>query len=155
MIIFSPARLKHQSFSKFVITYRQYASTAGDKYTLSFRVSSQQKLSGRIPFYLLPTFFDSQLSQDGLCGAFNLRGAMRNRIVSEGFVTGNFEIKWRFLNFEVLKQNFFASASLFYDNAFITQTYTIDITSITAEERQLFFRNTRQNLHHTVGTGFF
>ena len=155
MMVYSPDRINQQTFSKFVITYRQYVSTVNEKFTLSFRVSSQQKVSGEIPFYLLPMFYDSRLSQDGLGGAYNLRGAMRNRIVSNGFITGNFEIKMRFLRFHFLKQNFFASTSLFYDNAYITKSYKTDTKNIPADEKQFYFRNNKQKVHHTFGSGVY
>lgn len=155
MFIYSPGFLSDADFSKLVLTYRQHVSIMSERITFSFRASSQQKLFGDIPFYMLPTFFDSRLSQDGLGGAFNLRGALRNRIVSDGFVTGNFETKFRISDFHLLGQYFNVSLSAFYDNAFVTQTYDVDLTEVPAAMKDLFFNDSKQKIHHTFGTGLY
>ncbi|MBE0663357.1 MAG: hypothetical protein IH597_12935 [Bacteroidales bacterium] len=155
MFIYSPGFMSDADFSKLVLTYRQHASTMNERITFSFRASSQQKLSGDIPFYMLPTYFDSRLSQDGLGGAFNLRGALRNRIVSDGFLAGNFETKFKISDFHLLGQYFYVSLSVFYDNAFVTQAYQTNLAEVPVDLRDFFFGNANQKIHHTFGTGLY
>lgn len=155
MFIYSPGFMSDADFSKLVLTYRQHASIMNERITFSFRASSQQKLSGNIPFYMLPAYFDSRLSQDGLGGAFNLRGAMRNRIVSDGFLAGNFETKFKISDFYLLGQYFYVSLSAFYDNALVTQTYKVDLAEVPGDLRDFFFSNAKQKIHHTFGTGIY
>ena len=77
--------------NKFIATYHQHFRILLDYITFSFRISGQQKLAGEIPFYFVSTYYDSRLSNDGVGGAFNLRGAKSRCIVANGFITGNFE----------------------------------------------------------------
>lgn len=155
MFIYSPAFMSDAEFSKIALTYRQHSSIMNERITFSFRASSQQKIFGDIPFYMLPTYFDSRLSQDGLGGAFNLRGALRNRIVSDGFVAGNFETKFKISNFYLLGQYVYVSLSAFYDNAFVTQAYKVDLAEVPDDMRDFFFNDTKQIIHHTFGTGLY
>jgi hypothetical protein len=152
---YSPAFLGDAGFSKLILTYRQHTSFLKDKLTFSFRVSSQQKLSGEIPFYFVPNFYDSRLSYDGVGGAFNLRGAMRNRIAADGFVTGNFEIKFKTLDFKLLKQYFSTSIAGFYDNAYITQTYKTNLENVPEAEKPVYFNQGKQKVQHTFGPGLY
>lgn len=155
MFIYSPFFMSDADFSKLVLTYRQHTSIMNERITFSFRASSQQKLFGEIPFYMLPTYFDSRLSHDGLGGAFNLRGAMRNRIMCDGFLAGNFETKFRISDFHLLGQYFYVSLSAFYDNAFVTQTYKANLAEVPGDLKNFFFGNAKQKIHHTFGTGFY
>ncbi len=155
MFIYSPGFMSDADFSKLVLTYRQHASIMNERITFSFRVSSQQKLFGDIPFYILPTYFDSRVSQDGLGGAFNLRGAFRNRIVSDGFLTGNFETKFRISDFYLLGQYFNVSVSAFYDNAIVTRLYRLNLSEVPELFKSFFFNNLNQKIHHTFGTGLY
>ncbi len=152
---YSPAFLGDAGFSKLILTYRQHTSFLKDKITFSFRISSQQKLSGEIPFYFVPTFYDSRLSYDGVGGAFNLRGALRNRIAADGFVTGNFEIKLKTLDFQLLNQHFSTSIAGFYDNAYITQTTKVNLDNVPEAEKTVYFNPGKQKVQHTFGPGLY
>lgn len=155
MVVHSPGAISDHDFTRLIATYRQHTSISNNRITFSFRVSSQQKISGDVPFYILPTFFDSRLSQDGLGGAFSLRGAMRNRVVANGFITGNFEIKARVFDFSLLKQSFSSSIVGFYDNAFITQIYKVNLDKVPEQEKEVHFNQGKQNVHHTFGPGVY
>ncbi len=155
VLLFSPGIISGHSFSKFILTYRQHASFWNEIITFSFRFSSQQKLSGKIPFFYLPTFYDTRLSHDGVGGAFNLRGAMRNRIAANGFITGNFEFKFKTLEFKLFRQYFSSSLSAFYDNALVTQHWKVNLENVPAGQRAIHFTSGKQKLHHTYGSGLY
>ncbi len=154
-MVISPGFISDQTFAKLILTYRQHKSVMNDKITFSLRASSQSKLWGDIPFYMLPTHFDGRLSQDGLGGSYNLRGAIRNRVVSDGFLLGNFETKFKLLDFSLLKQDFYSSISGFYDIGYVTQAYNTNITSVPGEIRPFYFNSDPQRPHHTIGAGFY
>ncbi|MBE0638728.1 MAG: hypothetical protein IH598_09415 [Bacteroidales bacterium] len=154
-MVISPGMMSDHAFAKLVLTYRQHKSVMNDNITFSFRASSQSKLWGDIPFYMLPTHFDGRLSQDGIGGAYNLRGAMRNRVVADGFLLGNFETKFNIWNFSLLKQEFFTSISGFYDMAYITQTHKTDLSGVPGESYSFFFNTEKQRPHHTIGAGLY
>jgi hypothetical protein len=155
LLFYAPKSISSQTFSKLVLTYRQHKSFYNDKITLSVRASSQQKISGQIPFYMLPTYFDSRLNQDGPGGAFNLRGAFRNRIAVNGFLASNIELKWRSADIYLLRQYFFVGLSAFYDNAYITQTYKINLNGVPNEFRSAFFNDKKEQYYHTFGPGLY
>jgi len=155
LIYYAPQWLGSQSFSKLVLTYRQHKSIMNERLTFSFRISSQQKISGQIPFYMLPTIFDSRLKQDGLGGAFSLRGAFRNRLAADGFVFSSIEAKLKFWQFNLFRQDFFINAALFYDNAYITQTYQLDLSHVPEKELAVHFNNDKQAVHHSWGPGLY
>ncbi len=154
-VALSPGLGESRSFSKLILTYRQHRSFLNENLVLSLRVSSQQKLHGVIPFYMLPIYFDSRLSQDGLGGAFTLRGAMRNRIVSDGFVLGNIEAKFSLMDFYLLGQYFSSKMAFFFDMAFVTQPYHVDLSSVPSNFRSQYFQDIRQSTHHTFGPGLY
>jgi hypothetical protein len=155
VLLYSPSFMSDEGFTKFIATYRQHFSVLNDNLTFSFRVSGQHKLGGEIPYYFIPTFYDSRLSYDGVGGAYNFRGAKRNRIAADGFIVGNFEVKGKFYSFELLKQDFYVSASVFYDNAFITQEYNVNLENIPPDQLNLHFNIGKQKFHHSFGPGFY
>ncbi len=155
LVYYAPQWLGSQSFSKLVLTYRQHKSIINEQLTFSFRISSQQKLTGQIPFYMLPTIFDSRLKQDGIGGASSLRGAFRNRLAADGFVISSFETKLKFWQFNLFKQDFFFSAALFYDNAYITQIYQLDLSQVPDKDLSIHFNQGKQRVHHSWGPGLY
>ena len=80
---------------------------------------------------------------------------MRNRIAADGFVTGNFEIKFKTLDFKLLKQYFSTSISGFYDNAYITQTYKVNLENVPEAEKPVHFNSGEQEVQHTFGPGLY
>lgn len=142
-------------YGKWIVTYRQHLPLYKEKTVVSFRFSSQQKLYGSIPFYELPFYFDSRLSQDGIGGAHTLRGAFRNRIVGDGFVLANLELKQHLFNLRLTRQHFSINTSLFMDAASITQTYPLALNHVPPNEAPDFFRNSPQKINATYGLGFY
>ncbi len=154
-MIFSPGNATSGAFSRHIATFRQHISMGEEKFTFSYRLSSQQKVSGNTPFYMLPWFFDSRLTQDGPGGAFSLRGAFRNRTVADGFLAGNVELKFKLPTIHFRNNEFFASITAFYDNLFITQNYPVNTNQVPERLKNQFFDNQTQTLHHTYGPGVY
>lgn len=155
VFLYSPSFLSDNRFARMVFTYRHHTTIMNDNLTISLRASSQQSLFGKTPFYILSSYYDSRLNQDGIGGAFSLRGANRNRIVADGFLISNIETKLKIAEFNLLGQDFFISTSLFYDNAFVTRSYEMDHSYVPGEVKDFFFNNNRQKLHHTAGAGAY
>lgn len=149
------ASKENPHYGKWIVTYRQHLPLLSEKTVLSFRFSSQQKLYGSIPFYELPFYYDSRLSQDGIGGAHTLRGAYRNRIAGEGFVLANLELKQHLFNFSLIRQHFSINTSLFMDAARITQTYHLALTHVPPNKAPDFFRSSPQQIHASYGLGFY
>ncbi|NJK96384.1 MAG: hypothetical protein HC905_17035 [Bacteroidales bacterium] len=128
---------------KHIMTFRHYLELPGLKSVLTWRISSQQKIGGTIPFYMLPVYFDTRQNQDGVGGAFTLRGANRNRIAANGFVLGNMEWRSKILQFTLLKLNWEVELSAFADAVFITQEYQLKYLSVPGAEFNKQYRSTQ------------
>jgi len=82
-----------------------------------------------MPFYMLPYVFNSLLDRDGLGGAKTVRGVLRNRVVGEDMAFGNFEFRWRFVEFNLGSQNFYLCLTPFVDMGTVTGKYELEQTS--------------------------
>ena len=162
--IWSEALLQYAPFgdytySKLLLTHRQYFTLVKNRLTFAYRLSYQAKLSGEIPFYMLPFFVDSKQTQDGLGGAKNLRGIMRNRVTGDGIAMGNLEFRWKFLRTVIFNQNFYIALNTFLDGGMVTSQYKFSTEGVTAgfgntKEQNLAMLNTAdEGLHLTYGAG--
>ena len=151
-IQYAPSFLANDySFSQLVLTHRQYFTLIKEKMNFAYRVGYQLKLSGDIPFYMLPfVYYSNRPTRDGLGGSRTLRGIMRNRIVGDGFAYANFEVRWKFYRTILFKQDLYIALSPFADMGMITQKYKYptenipnDINIIAGDE----------SLHSTFGLG--
>lgn len=124
---YAPAFLSNTdySYARIVLTHRQYFTLIPDVMNLAYRVSYQGKIAGEMPFYMLPFMFQSapKLTRDGVGGSKTVRGVRRNRIVGDGFVFGNLELRGKILRTNILNQNFYIALSAFADAGMVTQKY--------------------------------
>jgi hypothetical protein len=102
---------------------------------LACRISYQGKLSGEMPFYMMPFVFQSAplMTWDGIGGAKTIRGIKRNRVVGDGFLFGNLEVRGKILRFSAFNQNIYIALSVFTDAGMIIQKYTFDVSGMPAE----------------------
>jgi hypothetical protein len=154
-VVLSPKFMNAQSFSKFILTYRTYKEFSKQKYVLMFRSSVQFRTSGTVPTYLKSTYFDTKLNQDGLGGAFNLRGFNRNRIMADGFGLLNLEVRKNLLQLKIKKTKMDVDVSLFSDNALIIQEHRIDKSLIPPETSAVLFDFNYEKHYSTVGIGSY
>ena len=111
-------------FTGLVITHRQYIPLIKNRLTFAYRLNYQTTLSGRAPWYILSFKPDTfTLQWEGLGGNRSLRGIMRNRVVGEGAVLGNFELRWQFMHFNFLGNRSYLTLTGFADAAKITKRY--------------------------------
>ena len=113
------------SYSRLVLTHRQYFTIIPEWLNLAGRFSYQSKLSGEMPYYMLPYFFNTapKLTRDGVGGAKSVRGVLRNRVVGDGFAFGNLELRGKIIRTTVLNQNFYIALSAFLDAGMVTKKY--------------------------------
>lgn len=138
------------SYTKFVLTHRQYFTFVPEKLSFAYRISYNGTIQGRAPFYMQPWILSSFDTRDGLGGDRTLRGIMRNRVVGDGFLLGNVELRWKFVKTVLLNQNIYLAASPFADFGLIVQRHEFDQTNVPASDR-IALQNDR--LHTTVGIG--
>ena len=116
---------KEYSFTRIVVTHRQYFTMIPEIMSLAYRLSYQGKVSGEMPFYMLPYLYNTapKLTTDGVGGGKTVRGVRRNRIVGDGFAYGNLELRAKILRGTVLNQNVYIALSAFVDAGMVTQKY--------------------------------
>lgn len=143
------------SYTRFILTHRQYFTLAPQVLNLAFRVSYQSKLSGDMPYYMLPFVYNTapNYTRDGVGGAKTVRGVMRNRIVGEGFAFGNIELRWKFLRTIIFNQNVYLALSGFLDGGIVTKRYDFDKSGIPSGQISLV-ENADEKLHLGAGAGF-
>ncbi|HYX07050.1 MAG TPA: BamA/TamA family outer membrane protein [Bacteroidales bacterium] len=142
------------AYTRLALTQRQYFTLVPKRLSLAYRLSYQAKLSGEMPFYMLPFVFNSapNLTRDGLGGAKTIRGVLRNRIVGEDFVYGNIETRWKFYKNVILNQNVYLALSAFLDGGMVTGKYKLDLSGVPADEMYLFNAD-KEALHLGYGAG--
>jgi len=155
-LLWAPSFLGNTSLSygKLVLTHRQYFTLIPEDLNLVYRVSYQAKLGGEMPYYMLPWVYNSppNFTRDGLGGNKTLRGILRNRVVGEDYFYANIEMRWKFLYFKLLNQNFYLALSGFMDAGKVTGEYQVDISGVPVEYRH-FFPDERETLHPSAGGG--
>ena len=120
------------SYTRLILTHRQYFTLVPDRMNLVYRISYQGKLTGKMPYYMTPFIYNTapRLTQNGVGGAKTLRGILRNRIVGEGFTFGNVELRAKVLRTTIFNQNFYIALSAFADAGMVVQKYEIDASGL-------------------------
>ncbi|WP_282037426.1 Omp85 family outer membrane protein [Saccharicrinis aurantiacus] len=147
---------KNTQYTQLTAMHRQYFTLSADKLIFAYRLAIQNKLSGTIPFYLLPHYVTSNLTSatsQGLGGSKTLRGIRRNRVVGDGFALANIELRWKFLRTRLLGEDLYLANNTFFDMGMITQEYKIDYTLIPESERAEYYIPNEEKMHFTIGTG--
>jgi outer membrane protein assembly factor BamA len=111
-------------FMKFSLTHRQYFTIVKDKLSFAYRLGMQINVSGHTPYYAQGLMYYVTMKgayNEGLGGGKTIRGIERNRVVGDGIVYGNFELRWKFWNFRFINQNFYAALSGFFDTGRVIQ----------------------------------
>ncbi len=120
------------SFTRLILTHRQYFTLVPDRMSLAYRLSYQGRLTGKVPFYMMPFIFNTApgLTKDGVGGNKTLRGIRRNRIVGDGFAFANLELRGKILRTTVFNQNVYIALSAFMDAGMVVQKYDFDYSGM-------------------------
>lgn len=108
------------------VILRHYIPLYRDKLTLAYRLGLQHCIAGETPWYMinnLNTPFFQKMYTEGLGGAVTLRGVNRNGVIGEGFAIGNLELRWRFLGFQFINQNWHLVLNPFFDTGMVIQPF--------------------------------
>ncbi|MZP55928.1 MAG: hypothetical protein GT600_10820, partial [Bacteroidales bacterium] len=126
-----------------------------------YRLGYQTTLSGTVPFFYQSQVITSRLTgatNEGLGGSSTLRGVLRNRVVGDGFLLGNFELRWKPVYFRFLKQDCYLGINAFYDFGIITDKIELPGNLETRFDNNLknydfddFFNPGSESLHQCAG----
>ena len=143
------------SYTKLIATHRQYFTLAPKVLSFVYRLSYQGKISGTMPYYMLPFVYNTapEYTRDGFGGKKTLRGVLRNRVVGDGVVYGNAEFRWKFLRTVILNQNIYLALSAFLDGGMVVDKYEFTLDEAYRAEASPYLPDTDESLHLGYGGG--
>ncbi len=120
---------------KFCVTMRQYLPIIQDKLTFAYRAAYQGTFGDSAPWYAMPfyTNMGPKADNDGFGGYRTVRGLMLNRVQGQDVGFYNAEIRWRFIDFKLWKQNIAFALSGFTDGAHVFKGYDMNMKTPKAE----------------------
>jgi len=145
------------NYTRVALTHRQYFTLVKNQLSFAYRLGYQGIIAGEAPFYGLPEMVFSYLpssTSDGLGGSKSVRGMVRNRVVGNGVVYGNLELRWKFTQFTVANQNIYLALSPFMDLGKVVQEREVDKSLVPIAEQPFYFNEGKDELHITYGAGF-
>ena len=154
-VIQSAPKFINEAFphTKLAIIHRQYFSLAKDL-QFAYRLDYQTTIgSNKVPYFAQPELITSFLiaaSNQGLGGKSSVRGILRNRVVGDAVGFGNFELRYKFLRFEWLKQNFYLGTNVFFDSGLVLQPIEMDLSAVSATDRATYFSNYESGKFHSA-----
>ena len=113
-------------FYKYSATFRQYLPIVdNDILTFAYRLNYEGTIGEDAPYYVLPyiTVMGASYDRDGMGGYRTIRGLMRNRVQGLDMASYNAEIRWRFVNFTLWKQNIAFGLNAFSDGTMVTRNF--------------------------------
>ncbi len=113
---------------KYSVTMRQYIPFIKDKLTFAYRLAYQGTFGNGTPWYALPfyTNMGPKADNDGFGGYRTVRGLMLNRVQGQDVGFYNIELRWRFIDFKLWKQNIAFALTGFTDGTHVFRGYDIE-----------------------------
>ncbi len=163
ILFVGPKAFGYEDFTTSALfAHREYFTLLPNTLTFAYRLAYQTKLSGNIPFYMLPYYIDSKQTKDGFGGSKTIRGILRNRVVGNGVAFGNFEFRWKAIKTFLFKQNFYIALSAFMDAGRVVDPYELDLSEVPSTltlsngityTPQEWFNTDDESIHASYGMG--
>jgi len=161
-LFFAPSFINdvEEGYLKFYMTHRQYFNIVKNKLTFAYRVGYQTSLVNKGPWYTDQLLVTSALRgafSEGLGGARSLRGITRNRVVGDGVIYGNLELRWKVMSFDLFNQAFYIGLNAYTDGGqvlkLIPTKSAIDQIELEEAELEEYFDVGAESLHTSYGLG--
>lgn len=118
------------NYLKLCAHFRHYVSIplglkAGDP-VFAYHLAYQGTVAGEAPYYIqqnITALILKQMVSEGLGSSNSIRGTRANRLIGDGYLWGNFELRVKIVNFKLLGQYFYLAANPFLDCGMIVQPY--------------------------------
>lgn len=143
--------------TKLALIHRQYFTLAKDL-SFAYRLDYQRTLgTNSVPYFAQPLLITSYLiaaTNQGLGGRGSVRGLLKNRVVGDGVGFGNFELRYKFLRFEVLNQNIYLGTNVFFDSGIIFDPINMDLSKVSDDDKSTYFSDFQKGkFHSALGAG--
>lgn len=140
--------------------FRHYISTPvqwnGGGINLAYHLAYSGTIAGEVPFYIqqnISTLYLRQVISEGLGSGNTIRGFYGNRMMADGYVWANAEIRIKIFSFTFLRQFFYVAVNPFYDCGAIVQPYrTTEMSRMLSTSFEEIVRKSR-TVEHSVGIG--
>ena len=116
-------------YYRYSATFRHYVPIVSkDRLTFAYRLNYEGTFGKSAPYYVLPymTTMGATYDRDGMGGFRTVRGIMRNRVQGLDMATYNAELRWRFVQFTLWKQNIAFGLNVFSDGTMVTKGYDME-----------------------------
>jgi outer membrane protein assembly factor BamA len=165
VIRLAPAFLGNEGHghAKLAFTHRQYFTLIENNLSFAYRLAYQGTLWGDAPWYAQPVLATSMLTgatSQGLGGGKTLRGILRHRVVGDHVAYANFELRWKFVRFMFLKQNWYIGLNAFLDAGTVLKEIDIDYNKLETwlnidplNDFEDYFNPGGESLHVSGGAG--
>lgn len=141
---------------KYCLTMRQYVPIVPEKLTFAYRLGYEGTIGKKAPWYTAPFYTSMGIKPDydAFGGYRTVRGLMLNRV--QGLDVGfyNIEFRYKFVEFQLWKQNIAFALSAFTDGAHVFRGY--DMSNRTGEYMELynkFVNPGKDGFHGSAGLG--
>ena len=112
-------------YLKLAARFRQYISLGTERLVLAYSLAYQGTLTGNQAFYTQSYIINFKPS-DGLGGATTLRGVLYNRVMGNDYLWGNFELRARLIDTNLLNRRIFGVFTPFFDAGAIVEPFRFD-----------------------------
>ena len=136
--------------------WRHYIPIYKDKLTFAYRLGLQHKIAGSTPWYMINNInmpFFQKMYTEGLGGVVTMRGVNRNGVLGDGFVLGNAELRWHFLDFKFINQNWQLALCPFFDAGMVIQPFREDELKNAEIEGVALYSGDKEGIHTAAGAG--
>lgn len=147
-------------YARYYGAFRHYVPIYHDKLVFAMRGVVQGYFNDPA-FYVLPidTVFGNGYDHDGIGGYYNLRGILRNRITGKSVAYFNTELRWRFVEFHLWKQNIAFAVNGFFEGGraivpYKAQSFEAEKMHLTAGGGVRFIMNRNFILAAEYGAAF-
>ena len=147
--------------------WRHYVPIYKDRLTFAYRLGVQHKIAGSTPWYMINNInipFFQKMYTEGLGGVVTMRGVNRNGVLGDGFALGNAELRWHFLDFQFINQNWQLALCPFFDAGMTIQPFREE-DMIKAQKKyeemlpegqeaeKIFYSGDKESIHTSAGCG--
>lgn len=122
----------------------------------AYRLGWVGNVTGDAPYYIqqsVPMLVPHTMLTEGFGSAKTLRGYYENRIVCDGMVWGNFELRVKVLKFTLWNQYFYIALNPFFDCGVVTQPYRLDRQAAALGEDETRLREVARKPVTSFGIG--
>lgn len=129
-VIVSPKWLgSSNSYYRYALTFRQYVPIVdNDVLTFAYRLNYEGTFGNQCPYYAVPfiTVVGNDSDKDAGGAYRSTRGVMRTRVMGMDEAFWNIEMRYKFVDFKLGKQNIAFSLTAFTDGCMATRQFNMD-----------------------------